>query len=140
MSVSNMSLTSISMIVGILGILLSMFGAFIEYGGRKKQTKKNLKDKIKKLTTALSESVHLIDNIQGEINKRHKLVTKLKEDHEHFESLIKLKEPEVEAVAQLLRGELQKEGRSSFLKGIIVNFIFFVLGSSVSLIVTFYSS
>ena len=132
---------STEIVAGVtFGLLVSILGEFAKHVGRKKQTKENnLECKIKELTSALSESAHLIDNIQGEIDKRHKLVTKLKEDHEHFENLIKLKESEIEAVAQLLRGELQKEGKNSFLKGVIVNLIFFVLGSGVSLVITFYN-
>jgi predicted nucleic acid-binding Zn-ribbon protein len=131
-------LTTVVAVSGLIGAISSIVAALAQ---RKKITEKDsLESKIKGLTSALSDSANLINHIQTEIESRHKLVEKLKTDHEHYESLVKLKESEVEAVAQLLRGELQKESKNSFVKSIAANFIFFVLGSAVSLGVAYYVS
>ena len=67
-----------------------------------------------------------------EINKRKNLVQELQKDAEKYEKLVSINKDQVEAVAQLLQGELRKEGNKSFWKGIMANFIFFVLGAGVS--------
>ncbi len=128
-------LSTIAAISGIIGAISSFIAALAQ---RKKTKEDDLESKINGLTSALSDSANLINHIQTEIESRHKLVEKLKADHEHYEKLVKLKESEVEAVAQLLRGELQKESKNSFIKSIAANFIFFVLGSAVSLAVAYY--
>jgi DNA relaxase NicK len=119
-----------------IGAVLSFWSAFAD---RKKTTKEDsLETKVASLTSALGESTKIINHIQSEIESKHKLVEKLKEDHEHYEKLVNLKESDVEAVAQLLRGELQKESNKSFTKSVAANFVFFFLGSIVSLAVAFY--
>ncbi|MCP3703678.1 MAG: hypothetical protein GY954_12220 [Alteromonas sp.] len=128
-------ISTIAAISGVIGAISSFIAALAQ---RKKTKEDDLESKINRLTSALSDSANLINHIQGEIESRHKLVEKLKADHEHYENLVKLKESEVEAVAQLLRGELQKESKNSFIKSIAANFIFFVLGSAVSLAVAYY--
>ena len=62
-------------------------------------------------------------------------VEKLKEE---AETIISLTEEQVKAVRTTLNNELQKEGRKSFWQGVIVNFVFFVLGAIVSYIVSKY--
>lgn len=130
-------LTTITAASTVVGAISSLIVALAQ---RKKIGQgDNLEIKIQKLTTALSDSAHQISNIHSEIIERQKLVEKLKADHEHYEKLVKLKESEVEAVAQLLRGELQKENKTTFMKSIMSNFIFFFLGSIVSLAIAYYT-
>jgi len=98
-------------------------------------TQETIEERIKKLTSSLQESTNLIAEVESEISERSALVEKLKKDADTYEQLVKLKEPEVEAVAQLLRGELKKEGSRSFWKGVLVNFLFFALGLIASVVV-----
>jgi t-SNARE complex subunit (syntaxin) len=98
-------------------------------------TKETIEERINKLTSSLQESTNLIAEVESEISERSALVEKLKKDAETYEQLVKLKASEVEAVAQLLRGELKKEGSRSFWKGVLVNFLFFALGLIASVVV-----
>jgi len=88
-----------------------------------------LETRVEALTASLTDATQLISQIQREIESRSGLATKLREDVERYDQLKKISAPEVEAVAQLLRGELKSEARKSFWKGVIVNFIFFILGA-----------
>ena len=108
-----------------------------EYLRKKKEStekpgKVDLAFRVKTLTDSLNTSTSLISEIQEEIEKRHELVTKLQKDTEHYETLSKLKEKEAEAVAQLLEGIVNQDSKRSFYKGVLVNFIFFVMGVGAS--------
>lgn len=125
----------------ILLVSLSLVGAgaaFLgEYlRGRKEssenQGKVDLAHRVKILTESLNTSTSFISEIQEEIEKRHELVTKLQKDTEHYETLSKLKEKDTEAVAQLLQGIVNQGSQRSFYKGVLVNFVFFIMGVGAS--------
>ena len=90
-------------------------------------------ERIDRLSKALKESISLTNEIENEIRERHSIVTKLQGDVDRYESLAKLKESEVEAIAQTLRGELQSEGSKSLLKSAFVSLVFFIAGIVVTL-------
>ena len=119
--------------VTAIGVLTSSIAGFINGYFHKSHTKKEtLEDRINKLTNALKESSHLVTEVENEINERKNLVQELQKDAEKYEKLVSMNQEQVDAVAQLLQGELRKEGSKSFWKGIIANFIFFLLGAGVS--------
>jgi len=74
----------------------------------------------------------LISQIETEIDNRQALVHKLQSDIETYRQITELNQSQVEAVAQLLRGELRKESHRSFWRNVAINFGFFVLGAVVS--------
>jgi peptidoglycan hydrolase CwlO-like protein len=99
---------------------------------RKREQGETIEDRVKRLTKSLGEATSLISNIENEIKARSALATQLQDDIDQYNKLVEVKKPEVEAIAQLLRGELKKESRSSFWKGFAINFLFFVLGAGAS--------
>ncbi|MDZ4202068.1 MAG: hypothetical protein U1C96_08010 [Gallionella sp.] len=105
------------------------FQSFFEKKGKKQET---LEDRINKLTAALKESSQLVAAVEEEIQSRQQLVSELQKDAEKYQKLISLNQEQVEAVAQLLQGELRKENNKSFWKGVIVNFVFFIMGAGLS--------
>jgi hypothetical protein len=115
----------------VIGLLASIFAEFIKrrYGAEKEE---GIEDRVQKLTTSLRQATGLISQIESEITKRSELADRLKADVDRYKKLRSLSQPEVEAVAQTLRFELQKEGTKSFWKGVLVNFIFFLLGAAAS--------
>jgi peptidoglycan hydrolase CwlO-like protein len=121
-------------IASAIGIVVSATAGFINgYFHKSHNKKETLEDRINKLTSALQESSHLVTEVESEINERKNLVQELQKDAEKYEKLVSINKEQVEAVAQLLQGELRKEGNKSFWKGIIANFIFFILGAGVSI-------
>lgn len=85
-------------------------------------------ERIDRLAKSLKEAASLSSDIEEEINRRHAIVEKLKTDAQRYDDLAKLKEAEVEAVVQTMRGELQREGNRSFWKAAAINLVFFIAG------------
>jgi hypothetical protein len=123
-------------LISILGGLFSIiWGIFVM---RKSPSQDDtIEHRVRRLTTSLEEATALISNIESEIRARSKLATQLQQDIDQYNKLVEVKKPEVEAIAQLLRGELRREGRVTFWKGVAINFIFFVLGATASFLITF---
>lgn len=122
----------------LIGALFSFLYGFYQLRLRDKQApgrKETIEERVGKLTDSLKEATSLINNIENEIKARSSLATQLQEDVERFNKLSELKKPEVEAIAQVLRGELAKEGNKAFWKGALVNFVFFLLGAAASWII-----
>ena len=95
---------------------------------RQKLKGKSYEARIENLSQSLSDATSLISSIEAEISERHKLVQKLKSDYKRYEKLAELKEQEVEAVVQSLRGELRRENSKSFWLSASLNFLFFLVG------------
>jgi t-SNARE complex subunit (syntaxin) len=93
-------------------------------------------ERIEKLSRALTDATNLIGGIERELQERHRLVQKLRDDCDRYDQLAKLKASEVDAVVQSLRGELRNEGRRSFWQSVALNFIFFLAGVLVTVYVT----
>jgi len=115
--------------VTLAGLLSSIAAGLIEIFVFKKYRKsETLEIRINKLSSALKESSRLVSEVEGEIAKRQSLVAGLQADAERYQQLVTINKEQVEAVTQLLQGELRKEGSKSFWKGVLANFIFFALG------------
>ena len=110
-------------------VIASIFDVYVIKRYRKPET---LESRITKLSTALKASSKLVAEVEGEIAKRQSLVTELQQDAEKYQRLVTLNKEQVDAVAQLLQGELRKEGNKSFWMGVLVNFLFFGLGALLS--------
>lgn len=91
-----------------------------------------VEQRITRLTTALSESAHVIQQIEAEIEERRKTVDTLRQDAETYEKLKEVSREDVEAVSQILETQLRSEGRRSILMNTLINFVlsavFFTLG------------
>ncbi len=102
---------------------------------RKKEKSPSLEDKIASLTRSLRSSLAVISEIEGEIEKRSEIATKLKDDVERYKELRELNRPQVEAITQSIRAELEVESKKSLRRNTIIAFGialgFFFLGSYV---------
>jgi hypothetical protein len=125
----------VAIVLGVLGAILSVLQVALDRPADSK-TGETTEDRVKRLSRSLKEAVALISQIETEIKDRTALAEKLQNDVKTYNQLVQIKKPEVEAVAQLLRGELRSEGRKTFWRGVAVNFIFFVLGASASVVAT----
>lgn len=128
-------MTELLVIVGSAAAAGAFLSAFVELLRRflgKKREEETIEQRIERLTVSLGEATQLINQIGGEIENRHALVAKLQSDIETYKQIKELSQTQVESVAQLLRGELRKEGQRSFWRNVAVNFGFFVLGAIVS--------
>lgn len=112
---------------GVLMVLLEILKIKIDKKIKQKRGE-TTDERISRLSKALKESVAMASEIEAEVRKRHELVEKLQADVDRYDELAKLKGSEVEAIAQTLRGELESEGKRSFLKSFLVSLFFFVAG------------
>jgi hypothetical protein len=120
-----------------VGLTASILGALLQkFLKADKTTRETLETRVDALTTSLRDATQLISQIESEIETRSELATRLRDDVERYDQLKKLSAPEVEAVAQVLRGELKSEGTKSFWKGVIVNFVFFLVGAAASFLIS----
>ena len=94
-----------------------------------KQKNNTLQERVDRLTSSLGDAMTLLSEFESEIKTRSALVDNLKKDIKQYNKISKLNKDEVEAIAYLLRGELQKGSRKSFWQGFVINFIFFLLGA-----------
>lgn len=76
--------------------------------------KQDLASRIQILTGRLNISAKTISEIEREIAERQELVKKLENDAETAKRLTVVSREQVEAIAQTLRGELEKKEQSSF--------------------------
>jgi hypothetical protein len=100
--------------------------------------KETLGDRISKLTKALEESGNLVSEMEQEIKGRQELVTRLQNDAKHYEELKSINLEQANAVTQAFSGIVRKEGRKSFWQGMAMNFVYFLMGASVSYLLTVY--
>ena len=84
----------------------------------------NLEQRISKIAESMQESTTLIKGIINDIESKKTLANKLQKEIE----VANLKQSEVEALKALLGDLIIKEGKKSLWKGILVNFVFFLLG------------
>jgi hypothetical protein len=123
----------VSVILGVAGAAASILGSLLtEYFKQKKRGKETLETRIEKLTSALQESSRLVSEVEREIASRRDLVAELRRDADKYQNLVSLNRDQVDAVAQLLQGELRKEGNKSFWRGAALNFVFFAIGAAIS--------
>jgi hypothetical protein len=92
--------------------------------------------RIRRLISALSEAATTVEQIEDEIRERHELAQQLQADVRKYERLREVNQEEVEAVAQVLGGELRKGERRSFLTGFLLNLVFFVLGVGATIVLS----
>jgi hypothetical protein len=133
--VSSIAFSIIAVVVAALASAL--WSGVENYLKQSRRTQgETIEDRVARLTQSLEEATGLIANIESEIKARSSLATQLQDDLDRYNNLITIKKPEVEAIAQLLRGELKKEGRSTFWKGFLINFLFFILGAGASIVIS----
>lgn len=128
-------------------VLLSLVGAFFSIftellfkrlSNKRDQQEEDITDRIKSVTDILSNSMTELDLLQKELGQRIELVEKLKKEADQAEQIISMTEEQVNAFKNTLNQELKKESKKSFWQGVLVNFIFFILGAVASYIVSKY--
>lgn len=130
----------VTLLSGILGVSSSIIYGIIStiLKGKNIRKEDEISSRIKDVSTVLEKSVQELGELQTELEERVKMVEKLKEEADQAETIISLTEEQVKTVRTILNSELQRAGHKSFWQGVMVNFIFFVLGAVVSYIVSKY--
>jgi len=102
----------------VLGVIVASIGAGISalvgFIGDDTEGDRTLEARISLLLDNLELASNAISAIEVEIEKRKELVSKLGQQQQAAEALSQLNREQVEAVAQLLRGEVEAGNRRSF--------------------------
>lgn len=99
---------------------------------RKKRKEKGptLEERIDKVSESLKSSISDIKELSEDVERKQKAINTLKKEHNKYEHLTQLKTEEAQAVAELL----QSDNRKSFWKSAVLNLVFFVLGTIMTLL------
>jgi len=130
--------------VALIGGLIALGGLFtsqvvsIVLRDRRSFQGGTTEQRIARLTQALSESSHVIQEIEEEMQERSELVERLKQDAQRYERLTNIKREDADAVAQTLQGELRKGERRSLVTNFIMSFGFFALGVMTTIVLRFF--
>lgn len=114
-----------TMAIGSLAATLVQYLTTLHKRQRSRETPAG---RIDRLTRSLQEAMLVIEDIKQEIEHRHALAMRLQQDIEIYQNIRDLRKAEVEAIAQVIRGELHTESTRSFWKQVGVNFAFFLMG------------
>jgi uncharacterized coiled-coil protein SlyX len=114
---SEQAIVALVFIVGgFLVVILMIYFAFrFETGTSQTEAStsseggQTLEQRAGSLTTALSDSAHVIQEIETDIEARREIAEKMQNDIEIYERIKDLNCSEVEAVAQAVEGEDRKE-------------------------------
>lgn len=104
--------------------------------GLEKRPTHTIEQRVQRLSSSLVDASRVINEIEQEIQQRQALVTKLQQDAQVYKEIVDVNRPQVEAISQVLRGELQRGERRAIWIEVAVNFLFFVLGIIVTLVLT----
>ena len=76
----------------------------------------------------LSESITALSEIEDEMGKKRLLADKLQREIDHSTRIAALTRKEVDAVAHVMGRIVRREGKHSFWKSLLVNFLFYTAG------------
>ncbi len=103
---------------------------------RERETEGGGEDRIQALIASLNRANEVIRELEVEIRTRQEVAEKLQADAEQAERFLQLNREELEAVRGLVGSELKRESRRSFWLGALVNFVFFVAGAGLTLLLS----
>ena len=130
-------LTAIAGVVGGgMSIAFEMMARFLR--NKKQQEKEDIAAKIKGISDSLSKSAGELVDLQEQLKERIAFVEDLSAQAKKAEDIASLNKDQLDAVSEILNANLKKEGKRSFWQGVLVNFIFFILGAVASYIVAVY--
>lgn len=108
--------------------------------GAGKSAPASLEERITSLAAGLSKAARAIDEIESETQARQQLVARLEADAVRHGQLLALDRDKVEAVVQMVGGEVRAESRRAarrqFWLGLLQSVFFFVAGIFVTLLVS----
>jgi septal ring factor EnvC (AmiA/AmiB activator) len=100
----------------------------ILFSRRKKRTEERTSEKIDRLSNLLRSAGSEIEKLEVEVTSKSRKLDELKEVSKRLETLVSLKEEQVEAIRQELKSTLKESNRSNRLWTIVVGAMWFILG------------
>lgn len=125
-------------LVSVLAAASAALGAFVALALplRAEPEPRTLDERIDDLAGSLRQASATVIAIEREISTRRSLAAELAAEAATHEKILATRREDAEAIAQLLRTELQESSRRARRDQVILGFVFFVLGSAVTVVVT----
>ena len=119
-----------SIITAIVSTLFGVFTALITYYNERRSRKKekSTSEKIDRLSNILKKASSEIEELEDEVNRKSQRLKELDEHSKRLETLLSLKEEQVEAIRQELRTTLKENNRSNRFWTILIGAFWFVFG------------
>jgi hypothetical protein len=126
-------------VTALVGAVFTAFISWAQHALRGPALSVGMQERVDRLTRTLRDAMRALaatsEELQHEVDRGQELVAKLEADARTYEELARVNRAQAEAVATLVRGELETEGRRSFWKGFAMNLGFFLAGAVVSVLV-----
>ena len=127
---SNIVIAFVFTLAALINFIVSKFTERKEL-----KKKEDIASKIKTISGALNQSAKDLIEMQEALEKRIAFVEDLNAQAQKAERIASLNQEQVNAVNDILNASLKKEGRRNFWQGVLVNFIYFVLGAVTSFLI-----
>ena len=111
----------------IFGLLFSIFGD-LGRRRREKRTEERTSEKIDRLSKMLKNASSEIEKLEEEVGVKSKRLEELDEVSKRLDSLVSLKEEQVEGIRQELKTTLKESNRSNRMWTIVIGAMWFILG------------
>jgi hypothetical protein len=130
----------VSLVAALGGVVTALLTLLQQTAQRQKPASgEPVQERVDRLTETLRDAMRALaatsEELQREVDRGQQLVGKLEADARTYEELARVNRAQAEAVATLVRGELETEGRRSFWKDFAMNFGFFLAGVVVAVLV-----
>lgn len=104
------------------------------------RVEQSLDSQLGALSTTMREASQLITVVEAEIKARQDQIAQLSDEVKKQEQLAQMTAEAKDAVAEIFRSEFAREGRKARWISFGLNFVFFLIGSGVTLAVTYFVS
>lgn len=117
----------LNLIAFVAGVLTAVFG-YYELRRNARQTETRTKEKIDRIANVLKSASSEIEALKKEVTSKSKKLQELDKTSKRLDSLLSLKEKQVEAIRDELKTTLKESNRSNRMWTILVGAIWFILG------------
>jgi peptidoglycan hydrolase CwlO-like protein len=121
----------ITLAVSFVGLIIALFTIVVggyELATSGKRTETKTKDKIDELADVLKRAGSEIEKLEKEVTSKSKKLQELDETSKRLDSLMSLKEKQVEAIRDELKATLTQSNRSNRAWTILIGAMWFILG------------
>ena len=123
---------------GVVSVAFEIVAKYIKTRKDRQKDSQDIAEKIKSISASLSKSAIELVNMQEQLKERIAFVEDLTIQAKRAEEIASLNKGQLNAVNEILSTNLKKEGRRSLWQGIVINFIFFILGAAASYLIAVY--
>jgi hypothetical protein len=131
--------TAVAALLGGVAAAIAASYSAVELARRQRLTRGTTDDReqrVARLSETLHEAVGLLSEFEDELRAGHARAQEMRAELETYEAARALKPAEVDAVATILRAELQQESRTSFRRDLLLSAANLIVGAGIAVVLT----